>query len=267
MKYGVIHYNAPGATLEEFLDWVADSGFDCTELQCPDVWPKGEENPERVAEGVLKMLESRGLKCSAVSSHNDFVVLAAEDVEFQVARMKRFASVIQVLGCDTLRTEGGAPKDSVPMDRWAEAMAGCLKRCAEWAEPMGIKLAVDNHGIVSNNMPIMLETLRAVNLPKTIGTNLDTMNLRWYGNDLVDIDQYYKEIAPFVLHTHMKDGFGWREIYKGAALGEGEINLKLAVECAKGAGYDGPWVAEYEGPEGDGVGYRKCLAWMKANIS
>ena len=39
-----------------------------------------------------------------------------------------------------------------------------------------------------------------------------------------------------------------------------------AVAEAKKAGYNGPWVAEYEGPEGDGIGYRKCLAWMKANI-
>jgi sugar phosphate isomerase/epimerase len=266
MKYGVIHYNAPGATLEEFLDWVADSGFDCTELQCPDVWAKGCENPEKRAEEVLKLLEARGLKCSGLASHNDFVVLAAEDVEFQVVRMKRMAKVIQIMDCHILRTEGGAPKDSVPMSRWGEAMAGCLKRCAEWAEPMGVKLAVDNHGIVSNNMKVLLETLREVNSP-AIGTNLDTMNVRWYGNSLPEIDQYYQDIAPFVFHTHMKDGFGWRETYRGAALGEGEINLKLAVECAKGAGYKGPWVAEYEGPEGDGVGYRKCLAWMKANIS
>lgn len=266
MKYGVIHYNTPGATLEEFLDWVAESGFDCTELQAPDVWPKGEEKPEKVAEKVAKMLKKRKLKASGVSLHNDFVVLAAEDVEYQVARAKRFAQVIQILGCDCLRTEGGQPKDSVPMDRWAEAMAGCLARCAEWAEPMGIKLAVDNHGIVSNHMPTMLKALRAVNLPKTIGTNLDTMNLRWFGNDLCDIDKYYEEIAPYVLHTHMKDGFGWREQYKGQALGEGEINLKKAVDEAKKAGYKGPWVAEYEGPEGNGVGYRKCLKWMKANI-
>ena len=265
MKYGVIHYNAPGATLEEFLDWVAESGFDCTELQAPDVWPKGEENPEKRAEEVLKLLQARNLECSAVSLHNDFVVLAAEDVEYQVARAKRFAKVIKVLGCNCLRTEGGSPKESVPMSRWAEAMTLCLGRCAKWAEKLEVKLAVDNHGIVSNKMDVMLETLRAVNSP-FIGTNLDTMNVRWYGNCLHDIDKYYEEIAPFVMHTHMKDGFGFRETYRGQALGEGEINLKKAIDEAKKAGYNGPWVAEYEGPEGNGVGYRKCLAWMKANI-
>jgi sugar phosphate isomerase/epimerase len=64
----------------------------------------------------------------------------------------------------------------------------------------------------------------------------------------------------------MKDGTGWRETYRGAALGQGEINLKLAVQELKAAGYKGPWVAEYEGPEGDGIGYAKCLEWMKGNI-
>ena len=28
MQYGLIHYNAPGDTLEEFLDFAADAGFD-----------------------------------------------------------------------------------------------------------------------------------------------------------------------------------------------------------------------------------------------
>jgi sugar phosphate isomerase/epimerase len=200
MKYGVIHYNAPGNTLEVFLDWVADTGFDCTELQCPDVWPKGEENPEKRAEEVLKLLKARNLECSALSSHNDFVVLAAEDVEYQAARMKRMAKVAQVMGCNILRTEGGSPKESVPMSRWGEAMALCLSRCARWAERLGVKLAVDNHGIVSNNMALLLDALKKVSSP-AIGTNLDTMNLRWYGNDLPSIDKYYHEIAPFVFHT------------------------------------------------------------------
>lgn len=265
MKYGVIHYNAPGATLEEFLDYVAETGFDCTELQCPDVWPKGSENPEKRAEEVLKLLEARNLECSALSSHNDFVVLAAEDVEYQVARMKRMGKVAQILNCNTLRTEGGAPKESVPKARWGEAMVECLKRCAEWAEPMGVRLAVDNHGIVTNNGALLHDTLQKVN-SSAIGTNMDTMNYRWYGNDLDTIDEYYKMMAPYAFHTHMKDGTSFRENYVGAALGNGEIRLMNAVNALKAAGYKGPWVAEYEGRENSAIGYKKCLDWMKANI-
>ena len=32
MKYGLIHYNTPGDTLEEFLDYTAETGFDAVEL-------------------------------------------------------------------------------------------------------------------------------------------------------------------------------------------------------------------------------------------
>jgi sugar phosphate isomerase/epimerase len=93
------------------------------------------------------------------------------------------------------------------------------------------------------------------------------MNYRWYGHDLDKIDHFYEILAPHVFHTHMKDGTGSRENYKGAALGEGEIHLHHALECVKKAGYDGAWTAEYEGPEAEGgVGYERCYTWLKANV-
>jgi sugar phosphate isomerase/epimerase len=64
----------------------------------------------------------------------------------------------------------------------------------------------------------------------------------------------------------MKDGRGSRENYVGAALGEGEIDLRHAVKCLKDAGYDGVWCAEYEGTEPTDIGYRKCADWLRANV-
>jgi sugar phosphate isomerase/epimerase len=65
----------------------------------------------------------------------------------------------------------------------------------------------------------------------------------------------------------MKDGTGSRQDYKGAALGDGEINLSYAVSLLKKAGYDGAWTAEYEGPEAEGgTGYEKCYGWLAENI-
>ena len=80
-------------------------------------------------------------------------------------------------------------------------------------------------------------------------------------------EEFYQQFAPYVFHTHMKDGTGSRENYQGAALGDGEIHLDYVVELLKDAGYDGVWCAEYEGPEvAGGVGYRKCLEWMQQHI-
>jgi sugar phosphate isomerase/epimerase len=265
MKYGIIHYNAPGATLEEFLQYAKDTGFGYVELQVRDVWNPEQGEPEPQAEAAQKLLDKLGLQASALSSGNDFVVLEEEAVKAQVERMERICKLAQIIGTNVIRTEGGAPKDSVPEAKWADAIVGCLERCREFIEPMNIHLAVDNHGVVTNNGDLQLEVFKRVG-SRNVGANMDTMNYRWFGNDLPTCERYYKEIAPYTFHTHLKDGSGSRGEYKGAALGEGEINLKYAVKCLQEAGYEGAWTAEYEGKEERGVGYAKCLAWMKANI-
>jgi sugar phosphate isomerase/epimerase len=263
---GVIHYNAPGATLEEFLAWASGAGFESTELQIRDLWPDESVCWKESAEEGKRLVEKYGLVVSAIASGNDFVYLDAENIDKQAARMKTICDIAQFMGCKVIRTEGGQPKDAVPEDKWVEAMATSIRACLPFVKEMGMKFAIDNHGYVTNHIPTMLGLLREVDEPEFVGSNLDTMNVRWFGNSLEECDQFYREVAPWVMHTHMKDGFGSRAEYKGKDLGNGEINLKLAVEVLKEAGYDYAWTAEYEGKEGDGVGYEKCLVWLRHNI-
>ena len=267
MKFGVIHYNAPGETLAEFLDWAAATGFQYVELTCNDLGPEGSQDPHAEAEKVRDMLEQRGLKASAVAAHNDFVVLEADEAAQQMERLEVICELAQIAGTDVLRTEGGAPKPEVPEERWAEAITNCCRQALQFIEPMEMKLAIDNHGVVSNDIPLLLEVIESVSSP-LVGSNLDTMNVRWYGWSVAECDEFYPQLAPHVLHTHMKDGTGSRENYQGAALGDGEIHVDYVVELLKEVGYDGVWCAEYEGPEvAEGVGYRKCLEWMAESIT
>jgi sugar phosphate isomerase/epimerase len=84
---------------------------------------------------------------------------------------------------------------------------------------------------------------------------MDTMNYRWFGYEVDKLPEIYEAIAPWVKHTHMKDGHNARPDYKGAALGDGEIPLDAAVSALKKAGYDGAYCAEYEGSEDGAIGY------------
>ena len=263
--FGLIHYNAPGDTVEEFLNFAAEAGFDTVELHSGDVWPKGSDQPEAEAEKVRRLLDARGLRMSALAAQNDFVLLDPEAVAAQVARMRRICGLVKILGANVVRTEGGSPKDDVPESRWAEAIAGCLERCIEFVEPMGMYLAVDNHGYVTNAAGVQLDVFRRVQSDH-VGANFDTMNYRWFGHELEALRDIYAGIAPFTYHTHLKDGAGSRQTYRGSALGEGEIDLAWAVRCLKRAGYKGVWCAEFEGSTDRAEGYRKCLAWMRANI-
>lgn len=266
MMLGVIHYNAPGDTLEEFIAWASGAGFESTELQIRDLWPDESVPWQETAEQGKKIVEQYGMTVSGIASGNDFVYLDAENIQREADRMKTVCDIAQFMGCKVIRTEGGRPKDEVPEDKWVEAMTACVNACLPFVKDMGMKFAIDNHGLVTNDIDVMLGLLRAVDEPDYVGSNLDTMNVRWFGNSLEECDRFYREVAPWVMHTHMKDGFGSRGEYKGKDLGNGEINLPLVVELLKGIGYDYAWTAEYEGPEGDGAGYEKCLVWLKHNI-
>jgi sugar phosphate isomerase/epimerase len=265
-KLGVIHYNVPGANVEEFLHWASGAGFGYTELQIQDVWTPEICCPEKKAEEVRELADKLGIVIDALASGNDFVYLDEENIQREVDRMRRISGIAKILGCNVLRTEGGQPKDAVPEEKWAEAIAGCCKRCCDFCHENEMRLAIDNHGYVTNKPGVLTDIFEMAPC-ECVGTNLDTMNYRWWGNSVEECDALYAAVASRTYHTHIKDGFGARENYVGAAAGEGELHLKWAIGCLEKAGYDGVYCAEYEGPEvKDGLGYKKCLEWMKAHV-
>lgn len=263
-KIGVIHYNWPGFSLEEFLKFAAETGYRYVELQINDVWAPDIDDPERNAERVRKLVESYGLQVSALAAGNDFLQTDEDAICYQVERMKRVCRLTRILGEEAVvRSEGGAPKENILRAKWLDALTECFRRCLEPVDEMQVVLAIDNHGYVTNDYTILLALLQRLNHP-LIGTNLDTMNYRWYRHDLQVCKRIYELMAPYAKHTHFKDGFGSLADYRGAALGDGEIDLLYALDCLKKAGYDGVYCAEYEGPEAaGGVGYAKCYRWLK----
>ena len=123
MKIGVIHYNFPGYSLTDFLRYASETGYGYLELRSMDVMGGDIGNPEARAKEVRKEVESFGLKVSALSAENDFIVLEEEVIKAQVERMGQICKLANILGASAIRTEGGRPKDSVPVERHVEAMA------------------------------------------------------------------------------------------------------------------------------------------------
>ena len=266
-KIGVIHYNWPGYDLEGFAARASEIGYRSTELQIGDIWDGESKDGEKTAEATRQLLERYGMQASAVAAGNDFLQADPADLNAQIERYRYVCRIIPYAGTRIVRSDGGwNRKGDVPPDRWDSMLVESFKRCAEFLEELDVRIALDNHGLSTNDGEWQLSLIERVGSER-LGVNLDTMNYRWYGHELDRIDRFYEILAPHVFHTHMKDGTGSRENYKGAALGEGEIHLEHAVRCLKQAGYDGAWTAEYEGPEPEGgVGYEKCYRWLEANV-
>ena len=266
-KIGVIHYNWPDYTFEGFLERAAEIGYKYLELQIGDIWDGTSKLGEKTAEQTRKLLEKYGLQASAVAAGNDFLQPTEEERAAQIERYRYVCQIVPYVGTKIVRTDGGWNRgDRVPEEQWDGMLVDAFKRCAEFLEELDVYIALDNHGVSTNDGDWQLSLFQRVGSDR-LGANLDTMNYRWFGHDIEKINHFYEILAPYVFHTHMKDGTGSRQNYKGAALGEGEIDLGHALKCLKDVGYDGAWCAEYEGPEPQGgVGYEKCYGWLKANV-
>ncbi|RLE69791.1 MAG: hypothetical protein DRJ45_06180, partial [Thermoprotei archaeon] len=65
-------------------------------------------------------------------------------------------------------------------------------------------LAVENHGVISNNFDYLKRVLDATD-PEIFGVTLDTGNFYWYGYPINTVHKIIEEIADRVKHTHMKN--------------------------------------------------------------
>ena len=275
-KLGVIHYNWPGYDgLEAFLARASQIGYQYCELWVEDIWEEpvlteGEPDLGRLeadADRVVGLLGRYQMQASSVSARNDFLQADADAMGAQLVRYRNLCRAVPLLGTDILRTDGGWNRDGqVPREEWDAMLVEAFLRCSAFAEEFGVRIALDNHGDATNDGDWQLSLIERVGSTR-LGVNFDTMNYRWFGHDLETINRYCQILAPHVFHTHLKDGRNPRPDYAGAALGEGEIDLKSAVQILQAAGYDGVWTAEYEGPEAaGGVGYQKCYEWMRENV-
>ena len=266
-KIGAIHYNWPGCDLEGFARRASEIGYRHCELQIRDIWDGESKDGEQTAAATRELLAKYGMQASAVAAGNDFLQADGRDLDAQIERYRYVCQIIPITGTDIVRSDGGWNRNGdVPEDQWDGMMLEAFKRCADFLEEYNVRIALDNHGISTNDGDWQLSLIERVGSDR-LGVNLDTMNYRWFGHELDQIDRFYEILAPHVFHTHIKDGTGSRQDYKGAALGEGEIHLGHAVKCLKAAGYDGAWTAEYEGPETEGqVGYEKCYQWLVENV-
>ncbi len=264
---GVIHYNWPGYDLEGFARRASEIGYKTCELQIGDIWDEDEDDDGRQAEAVRDMLAGYGMTVSAVAAGNDFIQAERGEFEAQIARYRRVCEIIPHTGTDIIRSDGGWNRgDKVAQELWDGMMLEAFQRCAEFIEALDVRIALDNHGVSTNDGDWQLSLIERVGSSR-LGVNLDTMNYRWFGHDLDKIDQFYEILAPHTFHTHVKDGTGSRSEYRGAALGEGEIRLGNMLEHLRKAGYDGAWTAEYEGSEAaGGIGYEKCYRWLAQHV-
>ena len=149
------------------------------------------------------------------------------------------------LGTRVVTTHIGGVHDD-PSDPVWEVMPRTLNEIGKYASRRSVYLATET-GIESGaTLRKMLEKLDT----DGVRVNFDPANLVMNGYDHL---QAARDLAPYVVHTHAKDG---RKGVGELPLGQGDVNYPEYVALWRTLGYDGFYTIEREGGE-DRVGDMK----------
>lgn len=248
-KIGVIAYNFSFKDIEDIFKWCKENSVEFVEISAEDL------------EKVKKIMNKYNVKISQVGAGNDFVQKTREEFLNQVEKVGELCKKVKEVGCNMIRIDGGSPKEGVDSKDYKELIIEGIERSIEIAEKENVYLALDNHGLITNDYELQIEIFKKID-SKYLGANLDTMNYRWYGYPVEKLVEIYKLIAPYTLHTHIKDGVGSRENYIGKVLGQGEVPVVDAIKILIENNYKGVWCVEYEGKDKE-VGYKKCVEFLR----
>ena len=222
--------------LERALDGIAAAGLHHIDLAaipsyCEHV-DVNDPDPARLDE-LRAGLERRGLAVTSISGHTDLTGDAgARHIEACIRLAPQIGATYVVTGT-------GAAGDPEAAGR----LLVNVRTLASLCEELGVLLALETQDDLLTSGAAASEFLSAVGSP-AVGLNLDAANVVYWSGRRPEAE--IAELAPHVIHTHIKDTAGGFGDYEFRPIGEGDIDFRLLFDALAGAGFDGPLMIEPE---------------------
>ncbi len=223
----------PRMTLDDFVDLAAALGLDAVE---PTSYYFTDTSPAYLAR--LKGRCTRlGLDVSGTAVGNDFCAPEAEKLKQQLASVKQWAERASLLGCKTVRIFAGSVKKGDTEEKARRRCAAAIEEACDHAGKVGVYLALENHGGLTETCDQILALVRSVR-HDWFGVNLDTGNFH-------SADPYadLARLAPYAVVVQIKT-----EI-KRAGRPKEDADLKRILDILRGVTYRGYVALEYEAAE------------------
>jgi inosose dehydratase len=274
MKIGLSSYSLSAAIkngeldILSAIDWVAANGGEHVEIS-----PFGftlTDDPVLTA-AVVQRARDAGIALSSYTIGADLCKPDDAALRAEVERVKREVDVARSLGVARMRHDAAwlppAECGIERFDRELARMADACREIADHAARFGITTSVENHGYFVQASDRVKRLVLAVDRPN-FRTTLDVGNFICVDEDPVAGVRSNVGIAS---HVHVKDfhlkpftadpGEGWNpslfgNLWRGAILGHGDVDVRAAVKVIKEAGYDGCISVEFEGMEDCRLGSR-----------
>ena len=265
------------------LKAAAELGADGVQIYATsgETHPANLTGPKRAE--LRRQISGLGLEVSALCADfggHGFQVAAENKERIEVS--KRVVELALDLGARVVTTHIGV----VPADRSNRRygiLARACEQLGEFAAGAGAVFAIETGPEPSDVLRAFLEDL---GVPRGLGVNLDPANLAMVIRE--DAVQAVQNLAPYLSHTHAKDGINvkpvdaerlygapgaapldgtWGDFIKEVPLGEGSVNFDTYIPALRQAGYDGYLTIEREVGETPIEDIRKAVEFLKAKLA
>ncbi len=223
-------------------------------------------------EKIRALARGAGIKLSAFCCHANLLDPTSPDT-YGTAQIIKALRLAKLLGIKEVITCDGEPRSAFghalkPAERLL-LLREKLQAPIEWAEELGVKLLLETHGPVTDNLGLMGELLESLGHEETVGVCLDTGNCWLGGGEPLD---YVKAFGTRIGHVHWKDMPEAMEKQRGKvfgcgmaliAVGDGVVDVKGVVGALKKAKIDVATTLEIAGPEAVKESAKRLKAWAK----
>ena len=220
-------------TLFDFIDIAADLPLDAVELTSY-YWA---ETTDAYLDRLKAHCEKKKLAISGVPVGNTFTLKDDAKRAVEIQKVKDWTARAAKLGAKTVRIFAGNLEKGEQLADAQKRVVDAMNECCEVAEKLGVFLALENHGGITDTPEHLLDLVKPVKSP-ALGVNIDTGNFNT-PDPYADI----AKIAPYGVVSQVKT-----EVNPGGKK-KVEADLSRVVKILKDANFHGYVALEYEAAE------------------
>ena len=213
------------------------------------------------AKHVRELCKDVGIEITGYSVGGNLI---CKNQEEEIARLKGEVDVAHALGANFMRHDvgyGPMPGGYRSFENNLPLLIKGVKAITEYAESLGIKTSIENHGFYTQDSHRVEMLIDGVN-SDNYGALIDLGNFLCVDEDPAKAVGVLKN---YVFGVHAKDFYyldgnetpsspGWfmtrgGNFLKGCAVGDGVVPIKKCLRILKANGYEGNITIEYEGTE------------------
>jgi len=283
MKIGVSSYS-----FQQYLSTGKMTQFDCVAkakeigfdaIEFTDLCPPEGTSREKFAADLKAEADRVGIEIFNYAVGSNLVYESEEEFRKTTDEVKKQLDIAKILGVKIFRHDATFDlKGEKSFDLALPKLVRCIREITEYAQTLGIRTMIENHGYICQDSDRVERLYNAVN-HENFGLLVDMGNFACVDEDCA---LAVSRVGRYAFHLHAKD-FLFKSYYeaddengffptracnklRGAIIGNGIVPVKQCIAIMQRHGYTGNIALEFEGKEDCIYGIETGLAVLKRYI-